>query len=1018
MPGLEKESMLVNFSLDMNMPSNTKAGSHTWGDNSNLNADDNYPESVGDTFENKIKTDHLLVFAYKPDGTFVGHLPILKAGVSEDGVVNFTCALKYSVHQQSGTDEYKFVVLANCIDKAYGFMYNEDGSPNIDAQMYSMPLENIPMWGVQSYEITYDGSVLRKKQDIGEISLLRATSKIGVRLSDELQAEGFRIKPGSVKLNYARPNGYSAPKNWNEVENTKALTHEDSFNPTSSSKVALSKDVEANAYGMTTNSYYLYVPETLNNDPNFQAGEDGVSELSMCIAVEKVENGEVVETYEFQYEKGIKFRTYVDGLPDGEAFNITRNHFYDYKITKINTTIKLELVEYSALPWVEKEVQIGDVTKYLVLNTDLVKMYSTNVDATTLKFISSSPIKRVELKDTYSHDVRSNTFTKYQGDSDETDRTYAYYVTKYGQIIQLGQDPGFSIGSDDAAKLDTLQRELVILKNINAVAEEKVLQGGITINSPFMDDESNENEKLRTSSHFNTIRYLEFEVENEQGLIEVFRVMQYPPVVINNIEGYFSYRDDHKDTDDEEPAHYLNFKRSDNMFLSGLMLYHVHDWTNEAKQSETWWATPQPERSYAWLVSCPTQGTGDDGWEELRYGYGRNTVTYGTTTKTYSGAHRSVYHPTDRFLRHRFKGLPGVTETNMNDKGAAVGPYYDEVDENGNKTGRVLRKHYVWNLQPVFYPRFVGNVHLVEESVNIVKSAVTYATFTSNGKTSTQMATQNEYTTDLRKPGMADIYKVDINDEGTGWDIWPAYTYKYTWVYQSSRWRSTTSGTAYKVPSSTLVNHRMYHIQINSTSADYTLGRVTLVDENGNPTSSENENGVVENTTRNAALMSPSLAVASQLGETEYETVVKTAKQYNYIVPSAKKLYEMAERHCKHYVETSYEDANHNNKYDEGEVVHHYKNWRLPTKTEIETIIRYQNNSRSVDRLLSRQYYFCVTGNADSDDVSNIFNWVSSEVPGFDTNSTGYYIRCVRDVFENEKPNENTKALVYSPLLK
>ena len=338
-PGLEKESMLVNFSLDMNLPTEaTKADNHTWGDNSNLNDDDNYPEVIGDTFENQIKTDQLLVFAYKPDGTFVGHLPILKAGVSATGEVNFTCALKYSVHEQSGTDQYKIMVFANCIDKSYGFMYKQDGAPDVDAQKYSTPVDNIPMWGVHSFELVYDGSVLRKQQDIGEISLLRATSKIGVRLSEDLQKEGFRIKAGSIKLNYARANGFSAPKNWENAVETKSVKHADAFNPTSN--LALDKDVEANTIGMNTNSYYLYVPETLNNDPDFTPTDGAPGELALSISVEKVdETGAVIETYEFPYEKGIKFRKYVDGLPEGDCFDIVRNHFYDYQITKINTTI-------------------------------------------------------------------------------------------------------------------------------------------------------------------------------------------------------------------------------------------------------------------------------------------------------------------------------------------------------------------------------------------------------------------------------------------------------------------------------------------------------------------------------------------------------------------------------------------------------------------------------------------------------------------------------------------------------
>ncbi|MBR5483691.1 MAG: DUF1566 domain-containing protein [Alistipes sp.] len=45
-------------------------------------------------------------------------------------------------------------------------------------------------------------------------------------------------------------------------------------------------------------------------------------------------------------------------------------------------------------------------------------------------------------------------------------------------------------------------------------------------------------------THHNTVRYLEFLVTNEEGLQEVFRVEQYPTIFVQNVVGWFSYRDD------------------------------------------------------------------------------------------------------------------------------------------------------------------------------------------------------------------------------------------------------------------------------------------------------------------------------------------------------------------------------------------------------------------------------------------------------------------------------------------
>lgn len=57
-----------------------------------------------------------------------------------------------------------------------------------------------------------------------------------------------------------------------------------------------------------------------------------------------------------------------------------------------------------------------------------------------------------------------------------------------------------------------------------------------------------ENSGNAAESHYNTIRYLEFEVTNADGLTATFRVMQYPIIYITHVMGYYSYRDDFNGT--------------------------------------------------------------------------------------------------------------------------------------------------------------------------------------------------------------------------------------------------------------------------------------------------------------------------------------------------------------------------------------------------------------------------------------------------------------------------------------
>ena len=77
--------------------------------------------------------------------------------------------------------------------------------------------------------------------------------------------------------------------------------------------------------------YYMYVPETANDDEN---------ELSIALELKK--DGKVIE---FPYDKGIRFCNYdTDGKPTSDIFDIVRNHFYEYTITAINLGLKMNLV--------------------------------------------------------------------------------------------------------------------------------------------------------------------------------------------------------------------------------------------------------------------------------------------------------------------------------------------------------------------------------------------------------------------------------------------------------------------------------------------------------------------------------------------------------------------------------------------------------------------------------------------------------------------------------------------------
>ena len=634
--------------------------------------------------------------------------------------------------------------------------------------------------------------------------------------------------------------------------------------------------------------------------------------------------------------------------------------------------LELKDIEYITLPWQEVRMDIGDYNAaFLTLNTDLVKIYDSNIDKNQLTFTSSSPIKSIILKDSFGHDERNGYF-----EPGVSDGLYAYYIDKFGQKIQLGADPGFDLKDVDHpewTKVEILAKENNLYQMegvdddeqyIRAVVwdeHKRALNGNITIYSPILAVEGNED--LDWNSHFNTTRYLEFEVENEQGITAIFRVEQIPYILITHEEGFFSYRSDQKYSDDwEEASHFLNYKGGKSLHLSGLMWNYVYDWTNEPGPEDTeYWGTDELHRNYSWV---PSHGTGlAHNCEVLHYGNIGVPHTFKDSrgvevTYTYGGLYRSAVHPTGAFVRERYYLLADAQCNGIYSKGGysfnrknydhpkgdvqgnAVGPVYEE-------NGKKYRKHFTWNVQPIFYNLYVSKVYDADGT-------------NPSGK--------------ARTKGQADINSmthatdVSIDGEGTGWMSWGIQSY---------------------------TNHRMYNIRTTTPQEGYTIGFPTLED-----------NSVTSNIPSNAIMISPNLQVASQLGETRYQSVLNTAAQYpnQYKVPEVGKFYKLAEEHCREYVETVYINEEgqidwwkDGQNTDKNKVIH-YDDWRLPTKAEINKMIELQESSRAMDRLLVGQYYFCITGKGDDADINVKENWISEEVPNYDSGKTGYYIRCVRDV--------------------
>ena len=190
-------------------------------------------------------------------------------------------------------------------------------------------------------------------------------------------------------------------------------------------------------------------------------------------------------------------------MTDDKMFE--RNNYYEVNISlnrpgaiAESTPVDVEDVHYSVIDWTPVLVDVGGETRpdYLQLSTNHVDIYNQNSDDSSLSFASSTPIP-----------------------ADGITLVEAYYYNYLDQRVDLEANDPYRIYGQ-----------------IGATAQQNVLNGSITINSPFY--------SATQEYHSNAIRYLKFRVQNSSGQTAEFTVAQYPTLYITNELGHYSYRSD------------------------------------------------------------------------------------------------------------------------------------------------------------------------------------------------------------------------------------------------------------------------------------------------------------------------------------------------------------------------------------------------------------------------------------------------------------------------------------------
>jgi hypothetical protein len=233
-------------------------------------------------------------------------------------------------------------------------------------------------------------------------------------------------------------------------------------------------------------------------------------------------------------------------VPLSKEFKFERNHYYEVTANvhapgaeDFSEPVEITDLKYSVLPWTERTIDVGGEQgpEYLKVNLNELKMFNTQVDAESLLFASSSPVK-ITIED-------------------------CYYIDKFGTKQSI-----------DASDY-----------NISGVTANGSLSGNITVNSDVPTN--------------NTIRYFRIKVTNQTGQVEYIDVEQYPLVYVVNVLGHYSYRDDFK-SGNNAPTTIYNQGSAYSSISLGSWNNNTKRWSyNYSANSSGFWRSKVVSETYA-----------------------------------------------------------------------------------------------------------------------------------------------------------------------------------------------------------------------------------------------------------------------------------------------------------------------------------------------------------------------------------------------------------------------------------
>ncbi len=221
--------------------------------------------------------------------------------------------------------------------------------------------------------------------------------------------------------------------------------------------------------------------------------------------------------------------------------------------------LKLEPINYTVNEWIGKPINIGGETvnlAYLTLNKYDMEMHNLT-DDNTLEFASSSNVKAKITK--------------------------VWYIDKFGQEKTLSQ-----VRTNSNQWSESNGKNLCEI----TITPDENITGNIHVHGTVPEN--------------NTIRYITFELTNEDNITRTVTVAQYPLEYITNIQGWYSYRMDFEGT---------NYEKGENS--------HYTCATSYTKSTDKWSFSTEDYNSFFGSKVAYVQGNGTSSLNYYYYDYYR-----------------------------------------------------------------------------------------------------------------------------------------------------------------------------------------------------------------------------------------------------------------------------------------------------------------------------------------------------------------------------------------------------------